>query len=78
MNGRKAKAIRMMAKYDVTDDRPNLPAGGLHGTTAKLPKAHPRAKYQFLKDRYGMVPLASKLKRMHNSRAVVEAIDEKL
>jgi hypothetical protein len=78
MNGRKAKAIRMLAKYSVTEGRPALPEGGLHGKTVKLPKSHARAKYQFLKDRYGMVPLAGKLKRMHNSRAVVEAIDEKL
>lgn len=76
MNGRKAKALRMLAKYEVTENRPNLPGGGIHGKTVKLPKTHPRAKYQFLKDRYGVVPIAGKLKRMHKSRDVVETIDD--
>lgn len=75
MNGRKAKALRKLARYSVTSDRPELPAGGLH-QQAVLPKEHPRKKAKFLKDRYASVPLAHTLKRMHGSTKLVEAIDK--
>lgn len=78
MNGRKSKALRMLASYSVTRDRPNLPAGGWNvrtNGTCVLPKTHPRHKYQFLKTQYCMVPLAHTLPRMHNSTKLVKALD---
>lgn len=95
MNGQKAKALRKLAHYSVTADRPELPAGGwiaiAAGLNAKgmpelkraygtcvLPKEHPRHKYQFLKKRYGTVPLAHTLKRMHRSTALVTELDKRI
>lgn len=98
MNGQKAKALRKLAHYSVTADRPELPKGHWHsrgqymppngirivGTFARgmgtcvLPKEHPRHKYQFLKKRYGNVPLAHTLKRMHRSTALVTELDKRL
>ena len=78
MNGQKAKALRKLARYSVTSDRPALPAGGWPAKqkgTMVLPKAHSRSKYHFLKREYHMVPIAHTLKRMHNSTRLVEAID---
>lgn len=95
MNGQKAKALRKLAHYSVTVDRPKLPAGGWISMaaymdamnspkvkraqgTCVLPKEHPRHKYQFLKKRYGNVPLAHTLKRMHRSTALVTELDKRL
>lgn len=93
MNGQKAKALRKLAHYSVTADRPQLPAGGWINTaagwnalskshwrygTCALPKDHPRRKYQFLKKRYGSVPLAHTLKRMHNSTRMVTELDKRI
>ena len=95
MNGQKAKALRKLAHYSVTADRPQLPAGGwtayAAGRNARgepelkrvlgtcvLPKDSPRHKYQFLKKRYGNVPLAHTLKRMHNSTRMVTELDKRI
>lgn len=95
MNGQKAKALRKLAHYSVTADRPQLPAGGWTAVaagmnargrpklkrvlgTCVLPKDSPRHKYQFLKKRYGNVPLAHTLKRMHNSTRMVTELDKRI
>jgi len=86
MNGQKAKALRKLAHYSVTADRPQLPAGGWTSVasarrvlgTCVLPKDSPRHKYQFLKKRYGNVPLAHTLKRMHNSTRMVTELDKRI
>jgi hypothetical protein len=94
MRGKKAKALRVLARYSVTAHRPELPKGGWISVaafmdlrahlpmlrtsmgTCVLPKEHPRHRYQFLKKRYGIVPLAHGLKRMHNSSRLVEAVGD--
>lgn len=95
MNGQKAKALRKLAHYSVTADRPQLPAGGWTAVaagmnargrperkrvlgTCVLPKDSPRHKYQFLKKRYGSVPLAHTLKRMHRSTVLVTELDNRI
>ena len=95
MNGQKAKALRKLASYSVTRDRPQLPTGGWISVaayldakgmpvtkralgTCVLPKTSPRHKYQFLKKRYGVTPLAHTLKRMHRSTALVTELDTRI
>jgi len=82
MNGQKAKALRKLARYSVTSDRPELPQGEwlLRFGPCTLPRTHARKKYKFLKRRYGNIPmpLAAGLKRMHKSTALVEAIDQRM
>lgn len=91
MNGQKAKALRKLARYSVTSDRPQLPLGSkprlvhvldgwrsMEKGTCVLPKTHPRHRYQFLKRQYHMIPIAHTLKRMHNSVKLVEAVDRGL
>lgn len=78
MNGQKAKALRMLARHSVTSGRPQLPPGGWRSQnwgTCTLPKEHSRHKYQFLKKRYSIIPIAHTLKRMHNSTQLVQAVE---
>lgn len=81
MRGKKAKVLRLIAGYRVTKDRPRLPTGGWavmeHGPIV-LPKTHPRRKYQFLKERYGMVPLAHSLVRTRRTAGYVEKLGDAL
>ena len=44
--------------------------------TCALPKDHPRRKYQFLKKRYGILPLAHSLQRSKRTAAYVKAIGD--
>lgn len=67
MRGKKAKALRKLVGYSVTQDRPELPAGGWRSKnngTCRLPKTAKRRAYQFVKRRYGMLPVASTLNRL--------------
>jgi hypothetical protein len=79
MRGKKAKVLRLIAGYSVTSQRPQLPAGGwnvMERGPIRLPKDHPRRKYQFLKERYGMIPLGHSLKRSKATTAYVKAIGD--
>lgn len=79
MRGKKAKALRNIIGYSVTEHRPVLP-GGIWAVwergTMVIAKDHPRHKYQFMKKRYGMIPLAHALTRTKRSSKFVERVDQ--
>lgn len=75
MRGKKAKVLRLLARYDVSLHRPEASRPAFTVATLRLPKEHPRHKYQFLKRRYHMVPLAFRLRQMKRTAAIVAALD---
>jgi hypothetical protein len=90
MRGKKAKALRAMVGFAPTRDRSDAPGeindftpfenekGQLvrnKGVTVGLNKEHPRHAYQFVKERYGNLPLAQMLGKLKTGLPEVKEKD---